>query len=403
MSVQLYKSPAFYIRKRLFSNKLAVFGLTIILIAHLIAVLGYLIMPDGTPNVTEGSVEISKKTPFFKTKILKTKKNIEVDKVNLFRRLYNGQESEYMLYPISSYKIDGDKVFFNVGRDPREISYTLLDAVKAISLEGSVEKLSKTSEDTVTYLDMAGDIRYTTLHDLKRDFEANNIEERTFYLGTDPSGRDMLSLLLYGTRISLFIGFISVIISLVVGISLGAMAGYFGGIIDDIVMWIMTVFWSIPSIMLVVAISMALQSKGLWVVFIAIGLTMWVEIALLVRGEVKSIKGKLYIDAARTLGVSNFNIIYKHILPNILGSLIVITTSNFASAILTEAGLSFLGLGVQSPTPSWGIMIKEGFKIMMTPDSWHIILLPSLCISLLVLAFNLLGNGLRDAYDPKNS
>jgi peptide/nickel transport system permease protein len=196
------------------------------------------------------------------------------------------------------------------------------------------------------------------------------------------------------------VGFVSVLISVLVGITLGALAGFFGGKTDSIIMWIMTVVWSIPSIMLVIAISMALQSKGLWVVFLAIGLTSWVEIARVVRGQIMSIKQKLFVEAARSLGMSNRRIIYYHILPNILGPLIVITTSNFASAILTEAGLSFLGLSVQIPTPSWGTMINEGFTTIGTKDSWHLVFLPSFCISLLVLAFNLFGNGLRDAYDP---
>ena len=136
--------------------------------------------------------------------------------------------------------------------------------------------------------------------------------------------------------------------------------------------------------------------------FVAVGLTMWVDIARVVRGQIMAIKQTLYIEAAKAFGISNKRIIFKHMLPNILGPLIVISTSNFAYAILIEAGLSFLGLGVQAPTPSWGIMIKEGFDAIGTRDSWHLVLLPSLCISTMVLAFNLFGNGLRDAYDPQN-
>jgi peptide/nickel transport system permease protein len=164
----------------------------------------------------------------------------------------------------------------------------------------------------------------------------------------------------------------------------------------------MTVVWSIPGIMLVIAISLALQSKGIWVAFVAVGLTSWVEIARVVRGQIISIKEKLFVEAARALGIGNQRIIFVHILPNIMGPLIVIATSNFASAILTEAGLSFLGLGVQPPMPSWGIMINEGYHTMGTVDSWHLILFPSLCICITVLAFNLFGNGLRDAYDPQS-
>lgn len=165
----------------------------------------------------------------------------------------------------------------------------------------------------------------------------------------------------------------------------------------------MTVVWSIPGIMLVIAISIALQSKGVWVAFLAVGLTTWVEIARVVRGQIMGIKEKTYVEAARALGFSNFRIIFKHILPNLVGPIIVIATSNFASAILMEAGLSFLGLGVQPPMPSWGMMVNEGFHAIGTQNSWHLIVFPSLVISLLVFAFNMFGNGLRDAYDPQQA
>ncbi|MCV6630505.1 MAG: ABC transporter permease, partial [Flavobacteriaceae bacterium] len=178
--------------------------------------------------------------------------------------------------------------------------------------------------------------------------------------------------------IYLSIGFISVMISLLLGVSLGAFAGFFGGTIDALVSWLMTVVWSVPSIMLVIAISMAL-GKGVWVAFVAVGLTMWVEIARVVRGEIMALKQKLYIEAAQAFGMNNFYIIYRHILPNLIGSLIVITTSIFASAILVEAGLSFLGLGVQPPTPSWGMMISAGSENMFRPNSWHLVFLPSFC------------------------
>jgi peptide/nickel transport system permease protein len=185
------------------------------------------------------------------------------------------------------------------------------------------------------------------------------------------------------------------------GISLGSIAGFFGGKIDMFILWFMSVIWSIPGIILVIVISMALQSRGVWVAFVAVGLTMWVEVARVMRGQIMTIKEKLYVEAARAFGISNFRIVFAHILPNIAGPLIVIATANFAAAILLEAGLSFLGLGVQPPTPSWGVMIYEGFQSIGTKNSLHLILFPGLAICILVLSFNLLGNGLRDAYDPK--
>jgi len=397
MSELINKSPSYYVRKRLFANKPAMFGLTVIIISHLIVALGYTIMPDNTPNVNNGSEIISKKTPGFKTKILKIRLNREVEQRNFFERMYQGQENPYSETPISSYRIEADSVYFTIGKEPQEQAHFLLHAVKALSIgEGSVSQ--KNGE--YTFVDVMGEAHTITLEELVSEFEQNNIEERTYYLGTDLSGRDMLSMLLFGLRISLSIGFISVMISLLLGVSLGALAGFFGGTIDALVSWLMTVVWSVPSIMLVIAISMAL-GKGIWVAFVAVGLTMWVEIARVVRGEIMALKQKLYIEAAQAFGMSSFYIIYRHILPNLVGSLIVITTSIFASAILVEAGLSFLGLGVQPPTPSWGMMISAGSENMFRPNSWHLVFLPSFCISLLVLSFNLLGNGLRDAYDPK--
>ncbi|HAA14895.1 MAG TPA: ABC transporter permease [Cytophagales bacterium] len=187
------------------------------------------------------------------------------------------------------------------------------------------------------------------------------------------------------------------------GVLLGALAGFFGRRVDSLILWFMSVVWSIPGIMLVIAISLALQSRGVWVAFVAVGLTMWVDVARVVRGQILSAREKLYVEAARAFGLSNLRIIFRHMLPNIGGPLIVIATANFAAAILLEAGLSFLGLSVQPPTPSWGIMIYEGYNSIGTVDSWHLILFPGLAISFMVLSFNLLGNGLRDAFDPKTT
>ncbi|HSI89929.1 MAG TPA: ABC transporter permease, partial [Adhaeribacter sp.] len=181
----------------------------------------------------------------------------------------------------------------------------------------------------------------------------------------------------------------------------GSIAGYLGGWPDKAIMFVMTVVWSVPGIMLVIAISLALGSKSVWVSFVAVGLTMWVDVARVVRGQLLSLKEKTYIEAAKVAGLPEFRIMLRHLLPNMLGPVIVTATANFASAILMEAGLSFLGLGVQPPAPSWGMMVHEGFQMIGSRNSLFLVILPSACISLLVLAFNLLGNGLRDAYDPK--
>ncbi|MBE0640953.1 MAG: ABC transporter permease, partial [Bacteroidales bacterium] len=195
------------------------------------------------------------------------------------------------------------------------------------------------------------------------------------------------------------VGFISVMISLILGIFLGSVAGYFKGWVDDLIVWIINVVWSIPTLLLVIAITFAL-GKGFWQVFVAVGLTMWVEVARVVRGQVLSIREKEYVEAGRALGYSNSRLIFKHILPNVMAPVIVISAANFASAILLEAGLSFLGIGVQPPMPSWGTMIRENYAYIIL-DKAYLAMLPGLAIMTLVLAFMILGNALRDALDVR--
>ncbi len=232
------------------------------------------------------------------------------------------------------------------------------------------------------------------------NFESDHLKEKFFILGTDIYGRDLLSRLIIGTRISLSIGFIAVLISLIIGIILGGLGGYFGGEIDKFIVWLINVFWSIPTLLMVIAITLAL-GRGFWQVFIAVGLTMWVEVARIVRGQILSLKEKTFIQSAKVLGFSNFRILFYHILPLIVPPLIVTSAANFASAILIESGLSFLGIGAQPPIPSWGGMVKDHFKYLLLGKS-YLTILPGLTIMSLVLAFMTLGNSLRDALDIKN-
>ena len=159
---------------------------------------------------------------------------------------------------------------------------------------------------------------------------------------------------------------------------MGALAAYYGGWVDNLIVWFINVVWSIPTVLLVIAITFAL-GKGFWQVFIAVGLTMWVDIARVVRGQVFSLKEKEYIEATRALGFSTFRTIFHHILPNITGAIIVVATSNFASAILLEAGLSFLGIGVQPPMVSWGSMVKENYGYILL-DSAHLAFIPGIAL-----------------------
>ena len=235
---------------------------------------------------------------------------------------------------------------------------------------------------------------------LKAHIEAHNIETLTYFLGTDKQGRDMLSRLMAGTIVSLSVGVIAVLISLLIGLLFGALAGYYGGRIDDVIMWFINLVWSIPGLLLVISLTL-IMGKGFTTIFFAVGLTMWVELARIVRGQLLSIREKEFIIAAKALGFSNFRIIWRHIFPNILGPVIVICATNFAAAILIEAGLSFLGIGVQIPMPSWGFMIEQHKGLIMDADKAYLALLPGIAIVVLVFAFMTLGNGLRDAFDNK--
>ena len=256
----------------------------------------------------------------------------------------------------------------------------------------------------LSYLDILGN-KFSDLKPEERKILVDQcqIEKRTYWLGTDKFGRDILSRLIIGVRVSLSVGLISVGISLFIGIFLGAVAGYFKGWLDGVIMWVINVFWSIPTLLLAMGLYIgagSLIENKLVMIFIAVGLTMWVDTARIVRGQFLSLREMEFVSAAKSLGFNNARIIFKHILPNILGPIIVVACANFASAILVESGLSYIGLGIQPPAPSWGSMLNE-YKDFIDTNKAYLALFPGVAIMLLVLAFNLVGNGLRDALDVK--
>lgn len=219
----------------------------------------------------------------------------------------------------------------------------------------------------------------------------------TYWLGSDKYGRDYMSRLMAGSSISLSVAGISVLISLIIGLFMGAISGYFGGALDAVISWFFQVVWTIPTLLMVIAITVAF-GKGFWQVFVAIGLTMWVEVARIVRGQFISMRELEYVKAAKALGVSDFRIMFKHMLPNAMGPIIVVAASNFAAAILIESGLSFLGVGAQIPAPSWGNIINEHYHLLTSDLAW-LAILPGALIASLVLAFTWLGDGLRVAFE----
>lgn len=354
----IYKS-AFI--KRLLKNKGAIFGIVVIVIAFVVAVFAYFIAPDGSSYANRIIPEIANKKPGFSIHLIQLKKDsATITTTNFFEKLLNGEPDAYEYVPIISFVKTPDSI----------VAQKFVD-------DNVTERISFPSSKLA----------------------ATPVVTKKFRLGTDKFGRDIASRLIVGTRVSLSVGLIAVIISLTIGILLGAVAGYFKGWVDDVIMWLINVVWSIPTLLLVFAITLLL-GKGFFQVFFAVGLTMWVNVARLVRGQVLAVRELEYIEATRALGFSHTRTIVLHILPNILGPVMVIAASNFASAIVIEAGLSFLGVGVQPPQPSWGLMIKENYNFIITNNPM-LALEPGIAIMLLVLAFNLLGNGLRDALNVK--
>lgn len=360
-------------------NKFAVGGLLFIILLIIIGVLGYLITPDQTPMANTMHLQLSNKKPGRAFKFLILNKNTSVKQVGLFEKMLYGQESSIKSIPINYYTIKGSQV---------EVETYIGDDEKGDLQTYPIQELCESCDIN------------TNIESLTLEFASKAIYQQRFFLGTDLYGRDLLSRLMLGIRVSLSVGLMAVLISLFIGISLGALAGYFGGKVDASISWFMNVIWSLPSLLLVIAISFAL-GKGFWQIFIAVGLSTWVDVARLVRGQVMAIKEVEFIEASRALGFSTPRIIIKHILPNIAGPILVVASANFASAILLETGLSFLGFGAQPPMPSWGTMIKEhyGYIIM---DAAYLAVFPGLAIMFTVYAFNVLAIGLRDAFDVKS-
>jgi len=339
--------------KKLKKDKLTFSSLIFIFCCVLIAFFATIMSPDGSKNANEMHIELATNKPLTKIIFLELPKQI-TEESSIIEKLIFGTPSQVSRIPISSF-----------------------------------EK----SERGLTYLPFQSEMEKNYFGDYK-------IVEQTFWFGTDKYGRDLLSRIILGTRISLSVGFIAVIISLIIGISFGLIAGYFRGKTDGVIMWFVNVVWSIPTLLMVIAITLAL-GKGFWQVFVAVGLTMWVEVARIVRGQVLVIRELEYVEAGKALAFTSFRIILKHILPNVIGPVIVISAANFAAAILIEAGLSFLGIGVQPPMPSWGGMIKDHYTYIIM-DKAYLAIIPGMAIMSLVLAFMVLGNGLRDAFDVRN-
>jgi ABC-type dipeptide/oligopeptide/nickel transport system permease subunit len=295
--------------RRLKKNKGALIGIAIIALAILVAIFAYWLAPDGSPNANRMVVEIGGQRPGYTQQFLQLPHQGKSFSLDFSNGLLGGEYDKFQYIPITSYQQQGDSLIIQKYVD-----------------EGVTER-------------MALPISRTRWHDGKATGDFKIITQK-FLLGTDKYGRDILSRLLIGVRVSLGVGLVTLLISLSIGVMLGAMAGYFRGRTDNVIMWFINVIWSIPTLLLVFAITLVL-GKGFWQVFIAIGLTMWVSVARIIRGQVLSVRELEYVEAAKALGYSHTRIVLRHVLPNVMGPVMVVAASNFASAIVIEAGLTW--------------------------------------------------------------
>jgi len=389
-------------------NTPALIGLVVFLLLCLLALFAPILSPDRTINASRQVSEAIRVPPGAKGKFLRVA-NAQALESSLLKRIFLGEELSHKWLLMDSnaavnISIDTIQVQLVAG-DSRTFLMPILlfhpDESEPFN-QFCLEHFSKPYylNKSKCIWQQEGKFRSVTLDDMATTIYSENVPSFTWWMGSDGYGRDVFSRMLKGSRVSIGVGLAALVLSLIVGIPLGILAGYFGGITDRFIQGFISIIWSLPSLLLAMVLSFVL-GKGFWQVFLAVGLTLWVDVARMVRGSVLSIKESSFIEAAKALGYSTPRILWVHVLPNLAGPVILVSTSCFATAILIESGLSFLGIGIQAPMPSWGNMLQEGYtQIVLSGGQW-LAIFPGLAIICIVVSLNLIGYGLRDALDPK--
>ena len=395
---------------KLKKNKPAMFGMFIIAVAAIVSILGGNIRPDESQHANNTVPSLDKLSPGTEINHLLVRKDDETVEAGFFGRLFmGGSELQHKYFPyLGEVQFEGSQVIIEnfskvADKDYYQPDYTQFELAAVIyPLNYLRENNIVNNNDgtqTIYLLDSTSVTR--SISDMQEEVKSSNLITKKYWLGTDKSGRDFLSRLMAGTIVSLSVGFIAVALSLFIGLLQGMLAGFYRGWVDNLIMYIVSVVWSVPALLILISF-MLVAGRGFTTLFVGIGIIMWVDLARLVRGQVLSIREKEYIEAGRSLGFSDFRILFRHVLPNIVGPVIVQCANNFAIAILLESGLSYLGIGVQIPMASWGVSITDHADYFNNPEYAFTAILPGIFILLLVFAFMLLGNGLRDAFDSRS-
>ena len=374
----------------------------ILMLTFAVAFLGAIIRPDKTEDANEQMISLAELPPFSKVNFLKIKKNKIVDQKPWYDLVLDGsQESSYYLVPYSDYSIESNKVKLQV-RSSGEITETrdffIEDVIYALTDEQTRQLRSSGYLDR-DEVDLYRNYITSVIKDKVELLEQDHLVSRNYILGSDPFGRDMLSRMMAGSYVTLIVGVSSVMIALIIGLFIGVMAGYFGGFLDRFLSWLMNVFWSVPAILLVISLTLIL-GQGVRSLVLGIGLILWVEMAQVIRNEVRNLLQKEYVKAAQLMGLNDFKILYHHIIPNLTGVILVLAVGNFAQAILLEAGLNFLGVGITLPSPSWGGMVRELYGFLITNGAF-MALIPSVSIVVLVSCAVILSSEFKRQFNLK--